>query len=326
VFALGLVALECLTRRHPFVGADASPGAIVCSALSSEPVPLPTAAAAAGAWPAGGAQPAGAEGSPATPLSAAGSGSFGGSAWGSAGGCGGADTCGPLPTRECLEWLRAALKKDPAQRASAEQLLEHPWMAAELPAGCAEAAAAATPAVATPPAQAPPAAAWDGSSGSGGGGGGVDAWHAARRVEHHGAAGTAGTAGKQRAAAIAAAAAAYGRFRGADDGAGAGDSARRRSPRASDDASANELHAWALCAGAGSGGGGLYGGFSGGGPGRGRGGGLTAHGHGLGGISSLAARHGAAHSGHSGLWDAHLPRAAPAAAPHMPLPLDSWEY
>jgi len=41
VFALGLVALECLTGRHPFVTPDASSGSIVCLALSSQPVPLP---------------------------------------------------------------------------------------------------------------------------------------------------------------------------------------------------------------------------------------------------------------------------------------------
>ncbi|GBF87556.1 hypothetical protein Rsub_00267 [Raphidocelis subcapitata] len=42
VYALGLVALECLTGRHPFVSGDAaSNAAIICAALSGAAVPLP---------------------------------------------------------------------------------------------------------------------------------------------------------------------------------------------------------------------------------------------------------------------------------------------
>jgi serine/threonine protein kinase len=148
VFALGLVALECLTRRHPFVGADASPGAIVCSALSSEPVPLPTPGGAQSGQCGGVAVQALLDGEFSDPCDFGGFGSFGGGAagptWGSAGGCGGSEGGDQvLLSPECLDWLRAALEKDPTKRATAEQLLGHPWMAAELAPAQVEAACGA---------------------------------------------------------------------------------------------------------------------------------------------------------------------------------------
>ena len=145
VFALGLVALECLTGRHPFVSCDASPGAIVCSALSGDPVPLPAAAAAAAAEDGGD------------------------SSGGSDGGDGAGALRPPPPSRACLDWLRRALEKDPSKRATAEELLAHEWMTLELPVGGDDADAARAVAAAAAAAAAASVGGWGADEcGSGG--------------------------------------------------------------------------------------------------------------------------------------------------------------